>query len=661
MRQIRDMSEQQKNTTPRLRAHLGPLALSMLFALAVVPPARAETADTLSAAMKAVARQDWAGASAVLAPGTVAGDIVEWHRLRAGEGRLGDYEAFLSRRPDWPGLPLLKEKGEEAVARSTDPARVLAYFGTDLAETATGALATIRALRASGREAEAEAEAFRAWADLPFGPEEEADLLALYGTMLAEAHVDRLDTLLWQDRLAEAERMLPRVDAGHAALARARMALRNGADGVNALIDRIPAALQDDPGLAYERFDWRLKRDRTDDAAALILERSNSAAGLGDPDAWAERRADLVRALLREDKASLAYRVAASHHLQSGQHFADLEFLSGFIALRRLNDPGTALAHFRALGQAVSTPISVSRANYWEGRALLAAGDRAGGTAALQAAARNQTAYYGLLAAETLGLPLDAALLSDARPADWRGASFAKSSVLEAALLLDKAGDRTLAKRFFLHLAESLNATELDQLADLALQLDEPHIAVVVAKQAAERGIILPRAYFPVPKFVPDGLAVSRAFALAISRRESEFDPAARSAANARGLMQVLPTTAEHVAPRVGLTYDVGRLNDPAYNVKIGSGYLAELVGKFGPSVALVASGYNAGPGRPTRWMQTLGDPRNPDVDVVDWVEMIPFTETRTYVMRVAESLVIYRAKLKGQPGPVRVTAELRG
>jgi soluble lytic murein transglycosylase len=115
------------------------------------------------------------------------------------------------------------------------------------------------------------------------------------------------------------------------------------------------------------------------------------------------------------------------------------------------------------------------------------------------------------------------------------------------------------------------------------------------------------------------------------------------------------------VAPRVGLTYDAKRLNDPAYNVQIGSGYLAELVAKFGPSVALVASGYNAGPGRPVRWMETLGDPRDPSVDVVDWVEMIPFTETRTYVMRVSESLVIYRAKLKGQSIPVRITDELRG
>ena len=633
------------------------------FLLAAPAVALADGASALRAALQRGAAGDWAGAAAAAqGGGQVAADIIAWQRLRAGDGRLGDYEDFLARRADWPGMPLLKEKGEEAVARSTDPQRVVAYFGGGLPETAKGSLALIRALQALGRSQEAEAEAFRAWTELPFGPQDEAEILGLYGDALKVAHEVRLDRLLWQNRVAEAKRMLPRVGAGWQALAQARMALRADADGVNALIDRIPQSLQGDPGLAYERFDWRFRRDRDDDAAELVIAQSQSAAALGDPAVWADRRAALARALLRADKPKAAYRVAASHFLTGGSDYADLEFLAGFIALRKLGDADTALRHFRNLREGVATPISVARAHYWAGRALLAAGDRAGGTAELQEAARHHTAYYGLLAAEALGQSLDPALISDARPADWRGAGFARSSVLEAAMMLSRAGDRTLSKRFFLHLAESLDGRELDQLADLALQMDEPHIAVVIAKQAAERGVILPRAYYPVPSFVPgEGLAVSRALALAISRRESEFDPAARSAADARGLMQVLPSTAKLVAPRVGLAYDAGKLNDPAYNVRIGTGYLAQLVEQFGPSVALIASGYNAGPGRPKRWIGMFGDPRDPAVDVVDWVEMIPFTETRTYVMRVTESLVIYRAKLRGSVGPVNVTGELRG
>ena len=637
----------------------------LISAFLTVAPAAAmaDAAEALRIGLSRAAAGDWAGAvTAAQGGGQVAADIVEWQRLRAGEGRLGEYEAFLARRADWPGMPLLKEKGEEAVARSTDPSRVLAYFGNGLPETAKGSLALIKALRALGRTEAAEAEAFRAWTELAFSAEEEAEILGLYGDTLKVAHEVRLDRLLWQNRVAEARRMLPRVSEGWQALAQARMALRADADGVNALIDRVPAALAGDPGLAYERADWRFRRDRDAEAAELVIAQSQSAASLGDASVWGKRRGPLARALLRAGNPQAAYRVAAGHFLTTGGDYADLEFLAGFIALRHLNDAGTALRHFRNLREGVATPISVSRAHYWAGRALLAAGDRAGGTSELQEAARHHTAYYGLLAAEALGQSLDPALLSRARPADWRGAGFARSSVLEAALLLSKAGNRALAKRFFLHLAEGLNAAELDQLSDLALQMKEPHLAVVIAKQAAERGVILPRAYFPVPDFVPgEGIGVSRALALAIARRESEFDPAARSAADARGLMQVLPSTAKLVAPRVGLTYDVARLNDPAYNVQIGTGYLAELVGQFGPSVALVAAGYNAGPGRPKRWMGMFGDPRDASVDVIDWVEMIPFTETRTYVMRVVESLVIYRAILRGSVGPVNVTGELRG
>jgi soluble lytic murein transglycosylase len=426
------------------------------------------------------------------------------------------------------------------------------------------------------------------------------------------------------------------------------------------LIDAVPEARAEDPGLAYDRFIWRMKRDLYDEALEMILQRSTSAAALGHPEAWADRRALLARYLMRKGRMEEAYEVASSHFLAEGQDFIDLEFLSGFIALRKLGDPVTALAHFRHLETGVSTPISKARAKYWQGRAEEAAGQDP--KPSYQAAAQYQTAFYGLLAAERLGLPLDKALLANAAVPDWKTAGFTKSSVLEAVKLLLDAGDRTLAKRFLLHLGESQDETGLAQMADMALDWGEPHLALLVAKAAAERGLILPAAYYPVPDFVPDDLAVSRALALAITRRESEFDPGARSAADARGLMQLLPGTAKLMANKLGVEHEVDKLlTDPAYNVTMGSAYLAEMVEKFGPSIALIASGYNAGPKRPERWMTEFGDPRSPDVDVVDWVESIPFDETRTYVMRVAEGVVIYRAKLKGEAGPVKITEELKG
>lgn len=625
-------------------------------------PAAADTAQAMRTAQELAAKEDWDGALAV-APSGVGRDVIEWQRLRAGEGRLGDYEAFLQRRPDWPGLPLMREKGEAAVARSDDPARVIAWFEPALPETGAGAIAYVRALLAAGRAADAETEAMRAWSTLPFSPDQETEMIGLAPEAVGFVHELRLGTLLWEGRTKEAERMLPRVPKDLQALARARIALQTESKGVTGLIEAVPKARAADAGLAYDRFIWRMKKDLYDEAQELILERSTSAEALGRPEAWAERRAVLARYLMRNGKPREAYRIAANHHMpvdSGASDYADLEFLAGFIALRRLDDPTTALKHFQNLLAGVSTPISIARAQYWIGRALEAAGQD--GSASYKAAAVHQTAFYGLLAAERLGRSLDAGLLAKPDTPDWRGAAFTQSSVLAAAEVLLKAGDRTLAKRFLLQLAESQDETGLAQMADMTLDWGEPHLALLVAKAAAERGLILPHAYYPVPDFVPDGLKVSRALALSIARRESEFDPAARSSADARGLMQVLPGTAKLMAGKLGRPFDAGKLfSDPAYNVAMGAAYLAEMAEEFGPSIALIASGYNAGPGRPRRWITEFGDPRRADVDVVDWVETIPFGETRTYVMRVAEGVVIYRAKLKGAVGPVRISDELKG
>jgi soluble lytic murein transglycosylase len=639
------------------------LRAALLAVLLWSAPASADTAQAMRTALQLASGKDWDGALAV-APQGAGRDVIEWQRLRAGEGRLGEYEDFLARNPDWPGLALLREKGEVAVARSDDPARVIQWFKAGPPRTGAGAVAHVKALLAEGRVAEAETGAMEAWAKLGFSAEEEAALIALKPDALELVHDLRLDMLLWEGRRAEATRLLPRVAPDLQAVAKARLALQGEAKGVSALIDAVPKARADDAGLAHDRFIWRMKRDAYDDALEMILARSTSAAALGRPEAWADRRAILARWLMRQGRPAEAYRVAASHFIPPGgggaSDYADLEFLAGFIALRRLDDPAKALPHFRNLLAAVSTPISLARGHYWIGRAEEASGQD--GTTSFQAAARHQTAFYGLLAAERLGQSLDPSLLADPPVPDWQAATFRQSSVLAAAELLLKAGDQALAKRFLLHLAESQDETGLAQMARMVTDWDEPHLEVLIGKAAAERGLILSGAYYPVPAMVPDGLSVSRALALAIARRESEFDPAARSSADARGLMQVLPGTAKLMAGKLGKPFDAGKLTaEPAYNVALGAAYLAEMAEEFGPSIALIASGYNAGPGRPRRWIGEFGDPRSPDVDVIDWVETIPFAETRTYVMRVAEGVVIYRAKLKGEVGPVRITDELKG
>lgn len=642
-------------------------ALTLSLALALLPtlslPLAAQE-DPLRAALARLAQRDWAGATAAVQPaGAVAADIIEWQRLRAGEGTLTDYESFLARRADWPGLPQLQSRAEVAVARSTTPARVLRWFGSRDPATPTGAVALAQALKSEGRGTEAAALLRRLWATMTLDEAGEAAFLAEAGSALdAAAHRTRLDHLLWEDRRAEARRLLPLVGADWQKLAEARLALREDREGVDRLIAAVPASLANDPGLAHARFDWRARKGRPEGALEILRERSVSADSLGRPAAWANRRALLARAALREGNPKLAQEVAASHHLSGGATKVDLEFLAGFAALRFNNDPGAALAHFQRLAELVATPISVSRGDYWQARALDALGRKDEAATAMARAAQHHTAYYGLLAAEALGQKLDPALAQPAALPDWRQGAFLKSSVTEAALLLYRAGDRPLARRFLLHLAEGQGAAELERMGAFALAQNDPHLAVLIGKQAAARGIILPAIYFPDPGgLLPDQLAVERPLALAIARRESEFLVEAVSPAGALGLMQLMPGTAKLMANKLGLPDRQAALTtDPGYNAQLGSGYLAHLAEEFGPSLALRAAGYNAGPGRPRSWMVTLGDPRKAGVDIVDWVEMVPFTETRTYIMRVAEGVAIYAAR-QAPAAPVTVSKTLRG
>ncbi|EKE44204.1 lytic transglycosylase, catalytic [Oceaniovalibus guishaninsula JLT2003] len=598
--------------------------------------------------------------------GPVARDVIEWQRLRAGAGDLDAALAFLRRNPDWPGLDYLRERTEASLpAAPRDAAQaadVVALFDGAIPKSGKGMLALIAAFRALDRDGDAQALAALAWLDNPLDTETEGALRAIYPDLLAGLDGRRLDGMLWQGASLAAGRAARRVPQAAARLAEARLALRAQAPSASAAVEAVPPALADDPGLAYERFRWRLAKGRRDEAIALLRERSVSAESLGRPERWADHRGDLARRLMREGRAEDAYLVASTHWLTGGGTFADLEWLSGYLALTYLDQPERAEDHFARMGAAVATPISLGRAGYWLGRARDAKGDAAGAAEAWRLGARYQSSFYGLLAAEAAGLPLDPAL---AGREEWPPVSelpFRDSSVLAAGLALQRAGDRDLAERFLTHLAESLTEAEAGSLADLALSLDEPHIALMIAKRVADRGITLPRAYYPVIDLGVAELPVDRALALSIARRESEFDPTVRSPVGAAGLMQVMPATAAETARKLGLPYSEPRLfADPVYNATLGSAYLRGLIARFGPSPVLVAAGYNAGPSRPAAWIEARGDPRTARIDVVDWIEHVPFDETRNYIMRVAESLPVYRARLTGQTGALEFTAELKG
>jgi soluble lytic murein transglycosylase len=642
------------------------LAVAVIAALghpaAAADPPSAETAEAMRLAFDKVRDDDWRAADvAALPAGPVGRDIVEWYRLRDGAGEFADYLAFAERRPDWPDLDTIRRNAEGAIRPGERPEVVLDFFSGHEPATGAGVVRLIEAHEALGHTGDAMATAVKAWLTLPLGADAEGELLSRYADELAPFHEQRMDAMLWDGNESAWRRMIGRVSEGWLRLAEARQALDAQAPGVDARIAAVPEELQEHPGLAYERFNWRARKGRREDAIALMLERSTGPDALGRPERWANWRRIYARMLMREGEALSAYTLASRHFLVEGAHFADLEWLSGFLALRFLDDPELALFHFDRFETAVQTPISLGRAGYWRGRAYEALGEEENAEAAYRAGAEHQTSFYGLLAAEAAGVSLDVALTGAETFPPLAETGLARNSVWRAAELFLAGGEPWRAEQFVRHIGRTLPREQAGAVASVLLERGEAHLALRMAKAAARTGSVLHAAYFPIAEGFDGDLPVERALALAVARRESEFDPVVVSPAGARGIMQLMPGTASDVSRELGLSYSRDGLTaDPAYNVRLGTAYLAGLIESFGPAPVLVAVGYNAGPGRAIDWRATFGDPREDGVDLVDWIELIPFRETRNYVMRVTESVMVYRARLSGETGPVRMLDYLR-
>lgn len=637
----------------------------ILLIAAILPGSRA-TADDLKEALSLMRAEKWTEAArAAGQPQSVGWDIIEWHRLRAKMGSAADVVSFLKRRPDWPGLAYLRRQNEDTVA-ALPRAEVLAFYDGRRPQTPEGALSFARAMIAAGRRGEGEAEIVLAWRTMAMGSAIQAEYLRDFSALLKPHHSARLDKLLWEEHRVSAKRMLALVPEPQRKLAEARIALQERTPGVDARIAAVPDKLQDAAGLAYDRFVWRDRKRMQDSAIAMMMDRSTSADALGEPGKWLRRRRDFARQLMRDKKYEDAYQLAAYHFAtpEDGYGYSDCEWLAGYIALQMLRDPELAAYHFNRFLDSVETPISIGRGGYWLGRAYAAMGEVDKAHEAYAKAADFQTSFYGLLAAEKLGRPFDPALANPPELPDWRNAAFMGSSVTKAGLMLLQAGDLALAERFLTHLTEGLTPVQARQLGQMAVDLNEPHLAVMIAKRAAQDGVELQGAYYPLHPVAKHALPMAEEMTLAIARRESEFDPYVVSHAGARGLMQVMPATAELVAGELGIlaNHKTSLLTaDWKYNARLGATYLAGLAGDFRGNVVMMAAGYNAGPHRPKAWMERYGDPRDGEPDIIDWIEHIPFNETRNYVMRVTESLPVYRARLGKTPLPIPFSQELSG
>ncbi len=571
---------------------------------------------------------------------------------------FNEMAAFIAQNPDWPGMKGILSIAEQKIPQSASPTQVIAWFQAHPPVSLAGFYRCVDALEATGQTQNLEAMVRIRWIDGDFNGDELAAFTSRFGNILgSNAHNARLDRVLWKDDLNGARRLYPYVDSNHRALAEARLALAHQNSNAAALAEDVPGSLQDDPGFLYEKLRW-FRRNNRDEQANDILRHAPDE--LDKQEAWWEERQIMARRAIEKHDFDLAYRLTVDHGQNDPKTLIQAEFLAGWLALRFLNRPDEALEHFRRLYNNATTPISRSRGAYWMGRSYEMLSDKGDAEQAYEDAAALSITYYGQLAIARLQKdPVIHALPEPTIPPHIRNVFFDKDNIRAVEHLHD-IGQTDRAHIFFKAAADgATQRADFALLMELAYQIRRPDYAIEAAKAANQKNMLMASGGFPVlDRVLPR--PPEPAFTHALIRQESMFNPKAGSPVGAQGLMQLMPRTAKAVARMCGLKYRQKSLCEPDYNLRLGTTFIQQQLNMFNGSYVLALAAYNAGPGRVHEWMGQIGDPRDPNIDPIDWIELIPIYETRNYVQRILESLQVYRARLSGGQAPLKIVEDLR-
>ena len=601
--------------------------------------------------------------------------LVEWIILRSDGNRASSarYLAFIAANPNWPNLSLFRRRAEAMLwVENVKPAQALSFFKGAPPQSGMGRLVLARALLAQGDRDGAATQVREAWRNDQLSADVEKQVLDRYGEFLgATDHKARMEKRLFVDDNEAALRAARRLGGAQVAIAQARIALdrkpgdkKKPTDGKKQF-DAVPADARDDPGYIFAQVQFLRRADKADkiaEAAKVLLAAPRELSQIHDPEEWWVERRIMSRKLLDAGDHRSAYQVVAEAAEPTKENSrVERHFMAGWIALRYLDDPASAAKHFARIQDVSSHPTSLARAHYWLGRVAEASQRPGEARAAYQAAASASASYYGQLARARLGLT---ALALAAPPATPDKDEARRLELVRALEILYALNERPLAIALMAGAGEALDdAGTLSALGELAEQYQDARGMLHMGKAALGRGLPLDHYAFPtvgVPGYAAIGPGIDNALLFAIIRQESMFDPADWSHAHAMGLMQVTPAAGKHTCKRYSCTFDVKRLRtDSPYNLQIGAAELAGLLQDYRGNHILTFAGYNAGPGRVQEWIARFGDPRDPKVDPIDWVERIPFMETRNYVQRVIENLQVYRARF-GNNAPLTIEADLR-
>ena len=586
--------------------------------------------------------------------------FADWRRLRqSGNYSFGDYARFLIYNPGWPAEASMRLRAERAMRPGEHAQTILAFFQNKKPETGNGFARYSDALSASGRGAESVSAAKEAWASADLSSTDAASLLARFGGHLTpQDHNRRVDALLFDKQPQAAAQLVPWTTADRRAAFYARVAMQSRAPDSETRYRAASHRVGADAGLMMDRL--RYLRDGNNDyqARSLAAQPHNFTERPADVERWYEMLLILAQGASQAGQHTLAYNIArqiddalppgtdmGQQPLGVRDEYTSLAWLAGRTALDRINRPSGAAMMFERYARGGKSLQVLTKGRYWAGRAALAAGQPAQANAQLANAAAYPELFYGQLALERLGRAVPAPQPMQAiAPADPARSTFANNRLAQAARYVTRYASSAEQTMFIRALAESLNTNSERVLAmELSRQLSRPDIAVWVARSARNNG-----AMFYVqdgyPR-LPSNASIRTSWSLAhgITRQESSFERYAVSHAGARGLMQLMPGTAREQAGKLGVGYDPSRItSDPAYNVMLGSAYFQRMLNTWDGSIPLAVASYNAGAGNVRKWINRYGDPRTRQVDMIGWIEAIPFEETRGYVQRVIENSVVY-------------------
>lgn len=578
--------------------------------------------------------------------------LVEW--LIAIDGYAGTSATRMAEAAetvsDWPARTLIQIRYEQAVRRGEPaPEEAIAALGDAHPILEPTILLLARSYLAVDRPLDAADLIGRIWREESFSAEMEDVIGTEFADLLsAEDHRWRMNRLFYDGETDAALRTADLLSEPMQALAAAWAAVNRNSGNATVLLDAVPTAIRSEAGYQYARLRQLIRRGEYSNAAALALDAPTDPITLIDPEAWSRQIRDLARALIERGGEETAYALLANHPPVDRAETAEVEFLAGWVAFRFLGDPDLAIPHFEALSESSSLPLSQSRAHYWLGRTYEALGRSAEAEEHYALASAYHLTFYGQLAAEQLGVE-QIPLAPEPIPDEDAIARFLDNDIVQAMIWLDGLGRRAEADILARYLGETLEApSDIALLAQLAEARGDYQLALQIGKFAANRGLAVDGVAFSMAA-LPDYLDsdhVELALIFAVARQESAFNNEAMSSAGAVGLLQLLPATAREMANYVGLPFSEERLSDPAYNAILGGAYLGTMLDRYRGNIALTLAAFNAGLTRADRWIDVYGDPRLADVDAIDWIERIPFDETRNYVQRVLENLQVYRARL---------------